>query len=317
MKKKVNIDRTDIARRDEELLFNLRNNRKHFSSEAEGYELNTAFQHRPITNMNKGMNRKRIIAVSSSGKGGTGKSTTSVMLGLKYNELNGNTCLVDFDLPLGDVSTMLRISNERCISDFYGVPDDISDIKIRENLLLTHQTGLRVLPALRDLTDLDKVNTQGFVRKLFSYLKSFDVIVVDTGPNFEAATLEILNLATDVVYVTDDYETSFQNIFQGVCYLKEKNIDIHKFRVVVNRSKNIDEKRLDIIARMTGIPNVFFAPNVKGMSDLVDDNIYIVIDKRKHVYCEAIEGIMKDLTPELFGTKEKRGFFARLFGRAN
>ena len=51
---------------------------------------------------------------------------------------------------------------------------------------------------------------------------------MDTGPNFEPATVEILKSATDIVYVTDDYETTFQNIYVGRNILMEKQVDVNK-----------------------------------------------------------------------------------------
>lgn len=277
---------------------------------------NPFFLEKPLNNYNLGSNRKKIIAVSSSGKGGTGKSTTSVMLALHYQNLNHNSVLVDFDIPLGDVSTMLGMSFDRSISDFFGIPDDLGENYVRDNLLLTFQNGLKVLPALRTLHDENKENQEQFIRKIFYHLKSFDVIVVDTGPNFEPATVEILKSATDIVYVTDDYETTFQNIYVGRNILMEKQVDVNKIKLVVNRSMNIKSSRCLQIANITGIKNVYFLPYVKNMSDLVDRREYVVL-KKNHIYTNYLEALIKDVTPEYFSTKnskEKQGFVKRLFG---
>lgn len=283
------------------------------------------FMEKPTNSFSSGNNRKRIIAVSSSGKGGTGKSTTSLMLSLFYQELNKNTVLVDMDIPFGDIATMLGMSNDRCISDFADIPFDLSDIKVRDNLLLTYSNGLKVLPALRDLKDQDKVNSASFVDFLLSKLESFDTIVVDLGPNFEPLTVRVLEKATDIVYVTDDYETTFHNIYLGKQVLQEKGIDINKLRLVINKSTSKNDKERDVratnVEKLTGIKSVYFLPMVIEMPKLVDSSNYLVLEKTRHPYRKYVHDIIKDLSPELFTTRnithgkpKKQGIFAKMFG---
>ncbi|MEX3623646.1 CpaE family protein [Viridibacillus arvi] len=285
------------------------------------------FMEKPIMDFSSGNNRKRIIGVSSSGKGGTGKSTTALNLALFYQELNKNTVLVDMDIPFGDISTMLGMSTERCISDFADIPDDLSDIKVRDNMLLTYHNGLKVLPALRDLFDQNKVNSTAFVDKLLSKLESFDTIIIDLGPNFEALTVRVLEQATDIVYVTDDYETTFHNIYQGKNVLTRLGIDVTKLRLVINKSVSKNERdenvRATNVEKITGIRSIYFFPLVIEMPKLVDNSSYLVLDAQKHPYRNAVLKLIQDVSPELFTSKntaviesksKKRGFFSKIFG---
>jgi pilus assembly protein CpaE len=283
------------------------------------------FMEKPLNSFTAGNNRKRIIAVSSSGKGGTGKSTTALMLALFYQELNKNTVLVDLDIPFGDIATMLKMSNERCISDFIDIPSDLSDIKVRDNMLLTYHNGLKVLPALRDLKDQDKVNSASFADFLLYKLESFDTIIMDLGPNFEPLTLRALERATDIVYVTDDYLTTFHNIYLGKKFLDKKGIDTKKLRLVINKSTSKNEKERDVKAtnaqKLTDIQNIYFLPFVTEMPKLVDSSSYLVLEETRHPYRKAVHQLIQDLSPELFtsrnithGKPKKRGFFARLLG---
>lgn len=266
------------------------------------------FLEAPILSFDVGANRKRIIAVSSSGKGGTGKSTTALMLALFYQELNQNTVLVDLDIPFGDIANMLGMSTERCISDFVGIPKDLSDTKIRENMLLMYHNGLKVLPALRDLKDIDKVNSAAYVDDLLEHLRSFSTIIIDLGPNFEPATVRTLERATEIVYVTDDYETSFHNIYQGKQVLKEKGIDVSKLHLVVNKTFCKNQKDEEIRAinakNITGIEKVYFFPMVIEMPKLVDSSSYLVLDKQRHPYRKAVHRLIQELSPELFTSRK-------------
>ena len=285
------------------------------------------FLEAPIHAFDDAANRKHIIAVSSSGKGGTGKSTTSMMLSLFFQELNQNTVLVDLDIPFGDIANMLGMSTERSISDFVGLPHDLSDTKVRENMLLTYHNGLKVLPALRDLNDMPKINSAEFVDDLLERLESFSTIIIDLGPNFEPVTLRALEKATEIVYVTDDYETTFHNIFQGQKVLKSKGIDTSKLSLVVNRSLSKNMKEQDVrgtnVQKITNIEKVYFLPMVIQMPKLVDSSNYLVLEKERHPYRKAVHQLIQDLSPELFTSrsithgkpvgKKKKGFLG-LFG---
>lgn len=290
------------------------------------------FMEKPISNFSSGNNRKRVIAVSSSGKGGTGKSTTSLMLSLFYQELNQNTVLVDLDIPFGDISTMLGMSTERCISDFADIPDDLGDMKVRENMLLTYHNGLKVLPALRDLLDVRKVNSAEYVNKLLKKLESFETVIIDLGPNFEAATVRVLEQATDIVYVTDDYETTFHNIYNGKQTLERLGIDTTKVRLIVNKSVAKNERdenvRATNVQNITTIRRIHFFPFVLEMPQLIDNSCYLVLDDRSHPYRHSVLEVIEEISPELFTaknaelidratsqpTKRGGGFLARLFG---
>jgi MinD-like ATPase involved in chromosome partitioning or flagellar assembly len=287
------------------------------------------FLEAPIHSFDNGANRKRIIAVSSSGKGGTGKSTTAMMLALFYQELNQNTVLIDLDIPFGDIANMLGMSTERCISDFVGIPKDLSDTKIRENMLLTYHNGLKVLPALRDLKDLHKVNSAAFVDDLLEHLESFSTIIIDLGPNFEPVTVRALEKATEIVYVTDDYDTTFHNIYHGKQVLKEMGIDVRKMFLVINKSISRNQKEEEIRAinakNITGIEKVFFFPMVIEMPKLVDSSSYLVLEKQRHPYRKAIYRLIQELSPELFTSKKvahekttegkRRGLFSWFGGK--
>lgn len=272
------------------------------------------FLEKPLNQYSEGKNRKKIIAVGSAGKGGTGKSTIALMLALALQEKNQNTVIVDFDIPIGDISTMLGMTQDRCISDFFGIPDDLASEKVRDNLLLTYHNGLKVLPALRNLKEEGKVNYNKFVDKLFYLLRSFDVVVVDTGPNFESATMKIFEVATDIIYVSDDYETTFQNIYQGKKVLEEQGIDLTKMRLIVNRSNKISSKIVDNIAKLTSINNVFFLPYVENMPAMVDSKKFISIERKNTPYKKFLDKVMRDITPELYSTNEKKGLLSRVFG---
>src|SRR5262245_60417092 len=94
-------------------------------------------------------NRMRVIAVTG-GKGGVGKSTTSVNLAAAYARKGSRTLALDSDLGMADLNLLLGVAPERSLADVLaGHP--ISDVLVEAH-------GLHLLPGLNgsfQLANLD------------------------------------------------------------------------------------------------------------------------------------------------------------------
>ena len=129
-----------------------------------------------------------------SPKGGVGCTTiaTNIALGLDTEETP--TVLVDGNLQFGDVSVFLNLQSKYSINDLTARMDDI-DPEILEDVLLLHESGLRVLaapprPEMADEVSADQIRTIiQFLRRHFAY------VVVDTASTMDDTTLAILDTA--------------------------------------------------------------------------------------------------------------------------
>ncbi|MCZ6529998.1 MAG: response regulator [Chloroflexi bacterium] len=129
-----------------------------------------------------------------SPKGGVGCTTiaTNIALGLDTEETP--TVLVDGNLQFGDVSVFLNLQSKYSINDLTARMDDI-DPEILEDVLLLHESGLRVLaapprPEMADEVNADQIRTIiQFLRRHFAY------VVVDTASTMDDTTLAILDTA--------------------------------------------------------------------------------------------------------------------------
>ena len=132
-----------------------------------------------------------------SPKGGVGCTTIATNVAIGLNSTETPTVLVDGSLQFGDIAVFLNLQTKNSIIDLAARSEDI-DEDIIEDVLLRHESGLRVLAAPPRPEQADEIKADQ-VRILLKVLKQrFAYIVVDTSSNMDDVTLAILDL-TDVL----------------------------------------------------------------------------------------------------------------------
>ena len=149
----------------------------------------------------EGLRQPQIIAVTS-GKGGVGKSTMSVNMGLMMQRLNRKVLVVDADIHLGNVDFILGIRPE------YTIADVVRGTIGVEEALVALNGGIDILPAAGAAPELLEAG-DGVLQKLARSFKGlenrYDVIIFDTGAGISQLVLNfVLGCDKTVLLVTPD-----------------------------------------------------------------------------------------------------------------
>ncbi|HSR47262.1 MAG TPA: response regulator [Anaerolineales bacterium] len=140
----------------------------------------------------------RVLAVYSP-KGGVGCTTLASNLALGLNTDETPTVLVDANLQFGDVAVFLNLQVKNSFLDLASRSDDI-DEDLAEEVLIRHDSGLRILAAPPRPEHADEVSPDQ-VRKVLQYLKrNFVYVVVDTHKGIDDITLAVLD-SSDVLFM--------------------------------------------------------------------------------------------------------------------
>jgi pilus assembly protein CpaE len=108
--------------------------------------------------------------------------------------------LVDTALQFGDVAVSLNLQSKNSFVDLASRIDEL-EVDIVDEVLLQHDSGLRVLAAPPRPEMADEVNADQ-VRTILEYLKQhFAYVVVDSGSTMDDITLTVLDLADLLVSV--------------------------------------------------------------------------------------------------------------------
>ncbi len=142
------------------------------------------------------------IVVVYSPQGGAGTTTIATSLASGLMKEGIRVLLVDADLQFGDVSAILNLPTQSTMVDLVEEVDDL-DIDLFENIVTTHDSGLKVLlgPSRPELADSVLSHPHALAEILQKVAGSYDFIVVDTATALDDTLLALMDIASKIVLV--------------------------------------------------------------------------------------------------------------------
>jgi pilus assembly protein CpaE len=139
------------------------------------------------------------IIVVYSAKGGVGCTTLATNLAVGLTTIDTPTVLVDGNTQFGDAAVFLNLQVKNSVIDLTSRAAEL-DTEIMEEVLISHQTGLKVLAAPPRPEMFEEVHADE-LRTVLDYLRrKFAYVVVDTHSYVDDVTLRIFD-ASDMLIV--------------------------------------------------------------------------------------------------------------------
>ena len=196
---------------------------------------------------------KRTIAVSS-GKGGVGKTLTSIHLAAASAKHGSNTLIIDGDLGLANVDVLLGLKAENSIFDVITGRVGIEDILLRGPM------GITVMPAGSGIAALQNLDA-GLRDELIAGIKSvaarFDTVIIDTGAGIAETVLQMNRLANINLVVTTPEPHAVTDAYALIKVLSECE-DIPVIALAVNQVRSEDEGRR-VFERLSEVASKFLS----------------------------------------------------------
>jgi pilus assembly protein CpaE len=139
------------------------------------------------------------IIVLYSAKGGVGCTTLATNLAIGMTTIETPTVLVDANTQFGDVAVFLNLQVKNSIIDLTSRANEL-DSEITDEVLMAHQSGLKVLAAPPRPEMFEEVHAEE-VRSVLDYLRrKYAYVVVDTHCYVDDVTLRVFD-ASDMIIV--------------------------------------------------------------------------------------------------------------------
>jgi pilus assembly protein CpaE len=153
------------------------------------------------------------IILLYSPQGGAGTTTLAVNIAAGLMRDGARVLLVDGDMQFGDVPTFLNLQGQATLVDMLPDADDV-DAEHFDNLLVTHESGLKVLlgPQRPEFADEIRAKPEAPAKILRTVRGNYDFIVIDTSVTLDDVTLELMALADKILVISTTGLTSIKNV---------------------------------------------------------------------------------------------------------
>lgn len=151
----------------------------------------------------------RVLTVTS-GKGGVGKSNTSINLAIQFRKMGQRVIILDADFGLANIEIMFGTLPKHNLSDLIYKGKDIKEIITWGPMDVGFISGGSGIAGLSNLT---KDNLLCIIQKLAELDEIADTIIIDTGAGISDAVLEFLIASQEILLVTTPEPTSITDSY--------------------------------------------------------------------------------------------------------
>lgn len=212
--------------------------------------------------------KTRIISVSS-GKGGVGKTNTSINLAIAYAQMGKKVIVMDADLGLANVNVILGIIPK------YNLYHLIRKQKSLKDIILDTPYGIQIVAGasgFSKIANLSIEEREAFIQEL-SELYTADVVIIDTSAGVSNNVLDFVAASDDAIIVTTPEPTAITDAY-GIIKIIATEIDNMNLslKLVVNRVRSVTEGK-KVAERVINIAGQFLNLKVDYLGYVYDDPV--------------------------------------------
>ena len=194
----------------------------------------------------------RVITVTS-GKGGVGKSNTSINLAIQFRKMGQRVIILDADFGLANIEIMFGTVPKHNLCDLIYKGKNIKDI-------ITWGAGdvgfISGGSGIVGMSNLTKDYLTYIIQNLAQLDSIADVIIIDTGAGIADAVLEFLVASSEILLVTTPEPTSITDSYSLLKALNRHprfSKETSQIKVVANRVNKLSDgtalfAKLEVVA---------------------------------------------------------------------
>jgi pilus assembly protein CpaE len=255
--------------------------------------------------------RGTVITVFGA-KGGIGKTTISTNLATALGRhTNSSIAIIDMDTRFGDVAIMMDVVVEYSIADVGRNIDSVDRESIKE-FLVSHSSGVDILPAPLHPTEWRSLTPQHITKVIDLLAQTHDYVIIDTPGAFNELVATALENAHIILLITSMDIASIKDTALALEMLRAAAVSEDKVKLIINHSTASNSLRPEDVQRVLEYEVFWRIPHDVAVSNSNQLGQPIVLSKP---YARASRAIT-DIAYHLAGLRrERKGFLDRVLGR--
>lgn len=243
------------------------------------------------------------FVVIASGKGGVGKTTTSINLANALQAHGKQAIVVDADLLNPNVSLIL--GSDKVETTLHNV---LRGDAVIDQIIYSHPSGIRVVPSSISLSDLPYSDYSALGNALSQLRGKADVVIVDSHPGINSDTHHLYKLADEVLVVTTPEISAVTDALKTIRMAEKSGSSV--MGVLINRVEGKSyEMKLEDIESFLEKPVLSLIPEDSKVKQAAVENhpVYSLYPK------SAASARYHKLAANLLGIEaQPQGFFREL-----
>jgi len=192
-----------------------------------------------------------------SGKGGVGKTTSAINLGLAMTKLGLNVVVLDGNLSSPNLSLYLG-------SAYYPITihDVMQDMHPISSAIYKHHSGLKIIPADISVEAMKLVNFEKFYNHAQDLHMLTDYVIIDGSPGLGRESTQLINLADEVLIITNPDMPSVMDAKRLIDFVNIQKKSVSGLVVTKHDTKRYKLSQREIESFL-GLPIISKIPNDK------------------------------------------------------
>ena len=252
--------------------------------------------------------------VFTSGKGGVGKTTTTVNVGAALAKRGHRVILVDADIGLRNLDLVLGLE-KRIVFDLVEVVE--GRCQLRQALIKDKRfESLSILPAAQT-RDKDAVTEEQMMQVMDELAGMADYVLIDCPAGIEAGFRNAVAGASEAVVVTTPEVSAIRDADRVIGKLGERKMPL---RLIINRIRpdmvrTGDMLSVDDVCEILSAELLGIVPDDEEIIDTTNRGEPVVLgeaNRLRVIYDKIARRLEGELVP--FTNLDNTGFLGRLFG---
>lgn len=197
----------------------------------------------------------------TSGKGGVGKTMTTVNLAVAARRMGQSVLIFDGDLGLANVDVVLGLKAR------YNIRDVLDGTAALKDIIVSGPMGIDLIPSgsgISSLTQLSSLQKQQLLDQISQVEGAYDLVLIDTGAGISDTVLHLNMIANHVVVVTTPEPHAMTDAYALIKVLAEEH-GAKAFQLLVNQARS-PEEGVKVAERITEVAMRFLGVRVSHLA---------------------------------------------------